>query len=1085
MIDELKTITKLMNKYFHTLLLGILTILSGCIDIKLKELNPASDANFSFYYTGPETYAKNTTTINLVPTTSAPGFSNYTTTGTLPNGVTLNPSTGTITGTPTQNLALTVFTIQAIAPNGNPVSTQVNLTVNDNPVISSVSNFSINEDTSSGAINFSISDNDDTLTCSGSVTATSSNTSVISNSALVIGGVAPNCTISLAPVMNQSGIVTITLVANDPHSTTSSSFDVTVSPVDDAPVASNITPAAFNEDTQSIITLSYSDPDLDQATACNISALNNVTVTQSCGCTSGVCTVGVTGTSNYNGPASFNYTITANAQTSAAASVTLSINPVDDAPVAILLTPAAFNEDTESIINLSYSDIEGNAASSCSLSSLTHITVSTPCTCTLGSCSVGVTGTSNYNGVASFSYTVSTGLLVSNSALVSLTISAVNDAPVMAAISSKTVTRDTSTSSISVTVSDVDSVLTCGSSISMTTSNTSLVLGTAVVWGGTAPNCSAVITPVQYVIGSLDVSFSVTDGTLSSLQTFALTVEPIAPSAFTFNGRNLTKDRNVLFYRDIITGTNLTYSITSGTLPTGLQLSSSDGFIHGTPTTVESQTITVKAENSMGSLSSTFTLNVIEVAPSGLIYPDIQTWKDNTLWPSLTSGSDGSSFTLSSGILPPGYSLDTSTGYISGAALLTGHHNKEFPVSIRVCNGAGCSDESVVLRTIFNIIPGALPTGAIGSFTGYEPTYSKIAYVTSETIRELEISDPKDPNNTTIIREVTTPTTQDFVKAYAHDLNGDGLNEIILLSTDNKIHIFSVDTNGNLEFSYTILTQLPVGSSAQLSGSLDFGELDELSGIDILLTTGTGTGTTGIEIFGQGVGPGEGDDGSFFFYNSRLYSTLNITARVGTFLWNSNLNGTGTVVLDYNADGASDIALTDAFSGEIGIIYGPIIQPGNSINFNVVLANSFAGGGLMASGFDLKAKSIDNIPGDEIIFLYDSITLSIINGSGSAEKISLTNLDATLDELTALTITPSGFFVDYIDSSTTPTLKTAMFSIDPQLNIVPRDVFKRDIQRADFATPQYFQRVDIGGVRYSGLLETAPDSSFIYRLESP
>ena len=434
-----------------------------------------------------------------------------------------------------------------------------------------------------------------------------------------------------------------------------------------------------------------------------------------------------------------------------------------------------------------------------------------------------------------------------------------------------------------------------------------------------------------------------------------------------------------------------------------------------------------------------------------------------------------------SGSLPRGLSLNAATGLLSGTAR-TGLHNEEFPLIIRVCNGAGCSDESVVLRTIFDISERALPPGAIGSFTGYEPTYSKIAYVTSETIRELEISDPQDPNNTTIIREVTTPTTQDFVKAYAHDLNGDGFNEIILLSTDNKIHIFSVDINGNLEFPYTILTQLPVGISPQLSGSLDFGELDELSGIDILLTSGTGTGTTGIEIFGQGVGPGEGDDGSFFFYNGGHYSTINYPVGSATLQWNTNLNG--TVVLDYNADGASDIALTDDSNGKIGVIYGPINQSGDSITLNLSLGNVFSGSGQMASGFDLKAQSIDNIPGDEIVFLNDSDSMTII-GSAIAEKIDLSSLDTNLEAVRGLTITPSGFFVDYINSGTTPTLKTAMFSIDPQLNLVPGDVFKRDIERVDFATPHYFERLDIGRLRYSGLLETAPDSIFIYRLESP
>ena len=53
---------------------------------------------------------------------------------------------------------------------------------------------------------------------------------------------------------------------------------------------------AFNEDTQSIITLSYSDIESNQATTCTLSSLTNVTVTQGCACLAGVCTVGVTGT---------------------------------------------------------------------------------------------------------------------------------------------------------------------------------------------------------------------------------------------------------------------------------------------------------------------------------------------------------------------------------------------------------------------------------------------------------------------------------------------------------------------------------------------------------------------------------------------------------------------------------------------------------------------------------------------------------------------------------------------------------------------------------------------------------------------
>ena len=88
---------------------------------------------------------------------------------------------------------------------------------------------------------------------------------------------------------------------------------LTITAVNDPPVVYDISPAAFNEDTQSgVITLSYTDVESDQATACTISNPTNVTVTQACACDgAGVCTVRVTGTANYNGSASFDYTVTA------------------------------------------------------------------------------------------------------------------------------------------------------------------------------------------------------------------------------------------------------------------------------------------------------------------------------------------------------------------------------------------------------------------------------------------------------------------------------------------------------------------------------------------------------------------------------------------------------------------------------------------------------------------------------------------------------------------------------------------------------------------------------------------------------
>jgi hypothetical protein len=104
-----------------------------------------------------------------------------------------------------------------------------------------------------------------------------------------------------------------------------------------APTAKPITSANANENTEVLVTLNYADVNGDQATSCSVSSLTNVTETTSCSCSAGVCTVGVTGITNYSGPASFNYTVTDDDGTSNIASASFSIS-------ANILCPTGFVE---------------------------------------------------------------------------------------------------------------------------------------------------------------------------------------------------------------------------------------------------------------------------------------------------------------------------------------------------------------------------------------------------------------------------------------------------------------------------------------------------------------------------------------------------------------------------------------------------------------------------------------------------------------------------------------------------------------------------------------------------------------------
>ena len=125
---------------------------------------------------------------------------------------------------------------------------------------------------------------------------------------------------------------------------------------------------------------------------------------------------------NYNGPDVFSFTANDGKADSEAATIAITVNPVNDAPVANSQT-VDLNEDESKPVTLGASDVEGTL--------LTYEIIDGP--------SVGVlTGnmpnlsyspTENYNGSDSFSFKANDGQLYSSLATVSLTIHPINDPP--------------------------------------------------------------------------------------------------------------------------------------------------------------------------------------------------------------------------------------------------------------------------------------------------------------------------------------------------------------------------------------------------------------------------------------------------------------------------------------------------------------------------------------------------------------------------------------------------------------------------------------------------------------------------------
>jgi hypothetical protein len=380
--------------------------------------------------------------------------------------------------------------------------------VDDAPVSSDITPASFNEDTQS-IINLVYSDSEGDAASSCALTNLTNVT--ITQNCSCSSGV---CTVGVTGIANYFGSAGFDYsVSANGKTSNQSHATLTIAAVDDAPVTVNSNPASFNEDTEGLINLPYSDIEGDQAISCLVTNLINVYVSTACNCAAGNCSVGITGLADYFGPGSFDFTVTTNSLVSNSSKANLTIDPVDDSPVVQDFSAPAFDEDVQSLITLAYTDTEGDQSNSCNVFNLNNVTITQTCACSAGSCQVGVTGLANYYGTGSFDYQVTSNGKISNTALVSLTINAVNDQPVISAIPTQYTVRNVVTDDISFTINDIESELSCStSSLSMLSSDPSKVKSTSVSWSGTAPNCIAHITPETNQTGAVNISFVVTDG---------------------------------------------------------------------------------------------------------------------------------------------------------------------------------------------------------------------------------------------------------------------------------------------------------------------------------------------------------------------------------------------------------------------------------------------------------------------------------------------------------------------------------------------------------------------------------------------
>jgi regulation of enolase protein 1 (concanavalin A-like superfamily) len=222
----------------------------------------------------------------------------------------------------------------------------------------------------------------------------------------------------------------------------------------------------------------------------------------------------------YNASGNSGYTNTANATTADSP-------PINTAPTISNISDQTIPEDgVTGSIAVSVGDAESSAdsltlsasSSNTSLVSLSGIVFG-------GSGSdrtVTITPSANESGTATITVTVSDGSLTASDSFI-VTVSSVNDAPVISNIADTTVPEDGTTDPIAFTVSDIETA--AGSlTVSGSSSNTSLVPPSGIVFSGSGSNRTVTVTPAIGQSGSTTITVTTSDGDLEDSATFSLTV---------------------------------------------------------------------------------------------------------------------------------------------------------------------------------------------------------------------------------------------------------------------------------------------------------------------------------------------------------------------------------------------------------------------------------------------------------------------------------------------------------------------------------------------------------------------------------